>query len=138
MGSDSIYCECGLEAELVGGDKVYPGRYDLAERLFYRCKPCEAWVSCHETTMLPMGSLAGRELRELRRQAHALFDPLWQRKIRRDGCSTRTARGAGYAWLSRETGIPKAKCHIGMMNADECRKVIALCESVYSKVRAAA
>lgn len=66
-------------------------------------------------------------------KAHAAFDPLWQAKIRRDGCSKSQARKAGYRWLSEQLGIPFEKTHIGYMNLDECRRVVEVCEAVRRK-----
>jgi hypothetical protein len=63
-------------------------------------------------------------------KAHAAFDPLWQGKIRRDGCSKTQARRAGYQWLSEQLGIPTNITHIGYMNVDECKKVVDVCEAV--------
>ena len=57
---------------------VYPGRWDLDEKYFYVCIPCDARVGCHPKTKKPLGSLAKKHLRDLRVQAHAAFDAIWK------------------------------------------------------------
>lgn len=55
-----------------------------------------------------------------RQQAHAAFDPLWQRAKRRG------ARSRAYRWLARELGMPVEQCHIGWFDAATCARVIEL------------
>lgn len=113
------------------GDTGYPYQADYGPT--WTCTPCQAWCGCHPGTENALGGLANAELRKAKQEAHAAFDPLWQGKIRRDKCSKRKARNAGYAWLAGQLGIPVKKCHIGMMNLDECRKVVEVCSKFNSK-----
>ncbi|MFB5268120.1 zinc-finger-containing protein [Paenibacillus enshidis] len=50
-----------------------------------------AYVGVHDGTDIPLGRLANRELRELKKQCHALFDPVWKNKKRLE--TGRTAAG---------------------------------------------
>ena len=118
---------CDREAVLVPGVVIYPHRPDLASKRFWRCKPCGAWVRCHDGTERPLGRLADAELRRARQEAHAAFDPLWKRKMERDGVSKTKARGAGYRWLAEQLGMERRRCHIAKMNADECWRVVEVC-----------
>lgn len=118
------YCEQPA-ALLNKGDPGYPYRTDYGP--MYVCVPCKAWVGCHRGTTNALGGLANAELREWKVKAHAAFDPLWQIKIRRDGCSKTKARRAGYAWLADQLGIPVQRTHIGYMNLEECQQVVAIC-----------
>lgn len=113
------------------GDIGYPYQRDYGP--MYVCIPCAAHVGCHPGTTKPLGGVANAELREWKIKAHAAFDPLWQAKIRRDGCSKSQARRAGYRWLSEQLGIPFEKTHIGYMNLDECKRVVEVCEAVRHK-----
>jgi hypothetical protein len=113
------------------GDTGYPYRTDYGPA--WTCIPCGAWVGCHEGTTKALGGLANAELRGWKMKAHAAFDPLWQGKIRRDGCSKTKARRAGYKWLAEQLGIPVEKTHIGYMNLDECKRVVEICASYQSK-----
>jgi hypothetical protein len=112
---------CGASAELVSGIVVYPHRPDLYHRQFWRCKPCEAYVSCHDGTTHPMGRLANPELRAAKIRAHAAFDPLWRARGWK--------RNAAYRWLAHELGIAREACHIGMFDLELCRRVAVVCAS---------
>jgi hypothetical protein len=121
--------ECGTRSVLTDGREVYPHRPDLFDRLYYRCRACGASCGTHRGTDRPLGSPAGGETKRARAAAHAIFDPLWQAKIRRDGCSKSKARNAGYQWLAEQLGMPKAKCHIGMMDEATARRVVEVCRA---------
>jgi len=112
---------CGCDAELVNSREIYGGRF---YGLFYACHPCEAWVGVHDKTYKPLGRLANKELRWWRMKAYAAFDPLWKRKMLRDGCSKGVARKAGYTWLAGQLGIRFSDCHIGMFDVDMCRRIV--------------
>lgn len=119
---------CGRLAVLVGGNAIYPHRPDLYARRFWQCAPCDAYVGCHPPAggngkgghgdgAVPMGRLANAELRKAKRRAHDAFDPLWK--------SRQMSRQSAYKWLAGELGISPANCHIGMMDVDGCRAVVA-------------
>lgn len=111
---------CGRQPELVTGISVYPHRFDLRRRLFWKCEPCEAWVGCHgRAGAVPLGRLANAELRAAKAKAHAAFDPLWRDR--------RMTRAAAYRWLSDALGIPKARCHIGWFDVAQCEAVVEAC-----------
>lgn len=110
---------CGKRTHLTDGAKVYPRRPDLANKLFYLCTPCDAFVGCHPGTERPLGVPANAALRSARQAAHRAFDPMW----RRGGMS----RGAAYSWLAHSLGIPAHDCHIGLFDEHTCERVIALC-----------
>ena len=119
---------CHRPANLVGGAVIYPHRPDLFGKRFYRCDPCDAHVGCHPPAnkrgkggigdgTVPLGRLANGELRKAKNAAHAAFDPLWK--------SGEMTRAYAYEWLSQTIGISRANCHIGMMDVDACRAVVA-------------
>jgi hypothetical protein len=124
------YCQQAVPL-LRHGDAGYPYHHDYGPT--WTCVRCQAWVGCHPGTENPLGGLANAELRRLKMEAHAVFDPLWQRKMVRDQCSKSRARKAGYAWLSQQLGIPPEQTHIGYMNEDECRRVIDICNRIWHK-----
>ncbi|MBY9081032.1 hypothetical protein KIH86_23040 [Paenibacillus sp. HN-1] len=66
---------------------------------------------------MPLGTLATKELRELRRQAHSIFDPLWK-----DG---HMLRHSAYRRLSEFMGTDRKETHIAMFNEEQCRRIIA-------------
>lgn len=115
-----IYCPyCDRQAELVGGNKIYPHRPDLIFKLFYLCEPCNAYVGCHHGTTKPLGRLANAELRQAKIAAHEAFDPIW-----RSGSKTRSS---AYSWLAQQMSISKNNCHIGMFDIDQCKAVVRIC-----------
>lgn len=110
---------CHKPSVLVGGMVIYPHRPDLDNKQFYLCKPCFAYVGCHPGTAKPLGRLANAELRQAKKVAHALFDPLWHGNPK--------SRSNAYKWLAKALGIPESECHIGMMDAGRCNAVVAAC-----------
>lgn len=120
--------------------------YETSERFYHgtdfgplwACVPCQAWVGLHnDAKRTPLGRLANRELRQAKMLAHEQFDQLWERKVRRDGCTHKEARAAAYQWLASALGIPREQCHIGMFDVDLCLRVVEVCKPFTAKRRAA-
>jgi hypothetical protein len=105
----------------VTGKEIYPHRADLADRKFWRCEPCGAYVGCHVKTGKPLGRLANAGLRRLRIAAHEQFDKLW--KVG-DAETLGKRRTSMYAWLARTLGVRGDQCHIGMFDETMCRRVL--------------
>src|SRR4051812_46004608 len=59
---------------------------------------------------------ADYETRQLRNECHREFDPLWKQQTRW------TDRRTAYLWLQRIMGLDADAGHIGMFDADQCRK----------------
>jgi len=108
---------CGQPARLVGGGEIYPHRPDLVDLKFWRCEPCDAWVGVHKGTEDPFGILAKAQLRKLKRQVHAAFDPIWK-----GGSMSRTE---AYRWLRKGLGLSKWECHVGMFDEDRCKAALS-------------
>ena len=106
---------CNKRAERVTGSKVHPHRPWLAEKQFFQCEPCNAYVGCHDNGH-PFGTLANSELRLLRIKAHQAFDPVWK--------TGRLTRKRAYKWLAKKLGVDSI--HIGQMNSDQCKRTIEL------------
>lgn len=133
---DPVCVECGtLATEVVGGLAIYPHRPDLYNLRFLRCT-CGAYVGFHKGTDIPLGRPGGAETNRARHAAHRAFDPLWQRKIAKDGCTKTEARGAGYAWLAEQLGIDPRLCHIGMMDRATALRVVEVCHVASRRVAA--
>ncbi|WP_088255607.1 zinc-finger-containing protein [Fimbriiglobus ruber] len=134
----SLFCPyCGSGAKLVLGRAIYADRWpNLSDKAFWACErypTCDAYVGCHPGTETPLGRLANKELRGWKLKAHNSFDPLWKAKLakrqREQGPDPKIrARGTGYQWLAGQLGIPVEQCHIGLFDADTCRRVVTLCE----------
>lgn len=121
---------CGKRSVVATGAKVYPNRPDLSDGWYFACWPCRAWVGTHERSGKPLGRLANAELRSAKQRAHAVFDPLWKAKMRRDKVSQKVARGAGYTWLADQLGIKPEDCHIGEFSVEQCEEVVRLVEVI--------
>jgi len=67
------------------------------------------------------GSLANKDLRELRKKCHGIFDPLWRGENKRF-----SAREDAYVWLSKEMNMLKSRTHFGMFNEEMCEKAIKI------------
>jgi len=114
---------CGAPSQLTTGRHVYPHRPDLADKRFYECRPCGAYVGCHPGTDRALGRLANAELRRWKQRVHAAFDPHWRRA--RDPY----ARSRAYRRLADDLGIPPAECHTGMFDIERCRAALAAIET---------
>ena len=97
-----IHC-CGcagdVAARLTDGGEIYPHRPDLRSLPFWRCDACGNFVGCHHKTAnrtAPLGCIPTPELKNARRQLHALIDPIWQ--------SGKMGRRELYAALSHDLG----------------------------------
>lgn len=126
--SDPVCPYCGASAEFVTGAVIYPHRPDLAEKTFWRCAPCEAWVGCHPGESTPLGSLANGPLRRARGRAHGAFDELWKGR--------HMARGEAYAALSEALGIEPQKTHIGHFDEATCDRVVEAVKGIRAKLAA--
>lgn len=94
---------------------------------------CDAYVGCHPDGV-PLGRLAREELRDLKKAAHALLDPLWRARMRRDGLKKEHARARAYAWLAEQLGIDGKDCHVGMFDEETCWRAIRLLRPHYDKL----
>lgn len=102
---------CNTRAAWVENKELYGRNYGKSY-MMYLCKPCDAYVGCHQNSRQPLGSMADKELRELRKQCHALLDPLWKNK--------EMSRQVAYALLYQKTGTK----HIGWTDKEDCLKII--------------
>lgn len=131
--SENVICTyCGRDAALVTGWAIYPHRRDLEHKIFYLCKPCEAWVGVHDGTEKPLGRLANKELRFWKQRAHSVFDPMWKLKNRRS--NRKDARGKAYKWLAERLGVDPDGCHIGQFDIEQCKRVVEICEPIFTKI----
>jgi len=99
---------CNSIGELRDSSYVYGG--DDTNVLIYVCKNfpgCDSYGS---------KTLANKELRELRRYCHELFDSYWK--------SNGLPRSLGYKILSSKLGIKKRNCHIALFDVGLCNKLI--------------
>ena len=112
-----VNCDvCGAKAELVDNSVIYGRSYGKVSTMWL-CPKCSAYVGTHPN-LAPLGSLVGPEVREMRKVAHQLFDPLWT-----GSRAMFDSRGAAYRWLDKAMGMERGKAHIGSMSAEQCTAV---------------
>ncbi len=111
----TIYCPyCKNVAKWVNNREVYGKQYGKSY-MCYWCKECDAYVGCHQNSQQPLGTMANKHLRTLRRKAHAHVDPLWK-----DGHMTRKEM---YASLKKIFGY---EVHIGASGIELCQAILKI------------
>lgn len=89
---------CHAPAQLRPASSIYGiHTKDRAAKLYVcsRYPACDAYVQAHKATGLPMGTLANKELRQKRMQAHRTFNQLWEKGLmRKQGCLRMAVRPA--------------------------------------------
>jgi len=109
---------CGSLAK-IAQRKVVSGR-PLDTLPVYVCgnyPACDAYVGCHLGTEKPLGSLANKRLRSFRMKAHRAFDFVWK--------TGRATRDEAYALMAELLNLPPEKAHIGMLDVQQCKLVMA-------------
>ncbi len=106
---------------VVHHDKVYGMAYGSWPWV-YRCASCGDYVGMHPFTAVPLGTLAGAELRRARKECKAPFQALWE-----GGSMTRSG---AYSSLASHLGIPVEQCHFGWFDLDQCRRAKAWAENL--------
>ena len=101
---------CQEEALLMNGEDLW-GEKGVG-RLVYVCLKCDSRVGSHPDGT-PLGTMADKKLRELRRSCHRGFDILW-------GNHHRGRRGSAYRLLYSRTGVE----HIGSTDVADCGRVL--------------
>lgn len=106
----------------VTGDEVYgPGRGYGHIKMFKCSGTCDAYSTSkwEYGARVSCGSLANKELRELRKKCHKLFDAQWKGKP-----NEKLARRKCYLWLQEFTQLPEELAHIGMFSPEQCNSLI--------------
>ena len=126
---------CGSKAHLQDSSMVYGHSFGLV----YLCDKypfCDSWVGVHKGTVTPLGTMADSPLRDLRKQAHTLFDRLWKNpkvksKMDKDKYMelVKQGRTKAYSFLAKRLGIHQDQCHIAMMDMETCERVISIFEN---------
>ena len=86
---------------------------------------CDSYVKMNNQTGRPLGTMANKQLRSLRIEAHIQLYRLYA-----DGSMS---RDEAYEWMAAVLNIPRQDAHIGLFQEYYCRKVIALAKVEYSR-----
>ena len=112
---------CNSRVSLIDSAKVFGCSYGF----IYLCDAypdCDARVKCHPKTIIPMGTLANKELRRWRSLVHRKFDPLWQSGVF-------SSRQIAYKWLSKAMKLPLERTHVAMFDIRQCQMACSVIES---------
>ena len=95
---------CGADVIFTSNAIIY-GR-EFGNGKCYICTKCDAFVGVHDNSDIPLGILANKEERELKKRCHTLFDPVWKDlKL--------LNRSHAYNKLAKLLGISHTECHFG-------------------------
>lgn len=106
---------CSKEAKFCENKEIY-GRNIWKSYMCYYCKDCDAYVWTHNNTRKPLWTLANKELRELRRKTHSIFDRLWK--------EWNINRWEAYIMLAKKLNVKEI--HIWQSDKETCEKIIKL------------
>ena len=117
---------CGGTVIYTSNSKIYGKEYGSGR--CYMCTNCDSYVGTHPkpNQKEPLGYLSNKEMRELKKKAHSLFDPLWR------GKNKKMTRSEAYDWLAKSMDIEKEDCHFGHFWVPELKKAIQILENEYS------
>ena len=120
---------CHAHASLRPASLVYGSTPQTRGKFLYVCDrwpACNAYVSAHERTLLPMGRSAP--------QTHS--GPSCPKKLQQD---CHMEKWEVYIWLQAKLGLDAHQTHIGQFSEYMCEQVISLCQQApaYTSGRAA-
>lgn len=113
QNANQLRCPCGCQAVLRPFDEMKPGAMAY---VCIRYPLCDSYVMAKPDSLEPMGTLAGPELRRMRRAAHISFNRIYETGLM-------TKRDA-YKWLSDIVQAPMEHAHIGHLGEYYCKVVI--------------
>ena len=108
---------CGHEVVFTSAEELYRKKKYAAIQI-YLCRNCTASVGVHKGTKNPLGVLATKEMKVLKRACHDLFDVVWK--------TGKLRRNTAYGRLAEALGIPVADCHIGHFETDKLLKALEI------------
>jgi len=122
---------CKSQAFLRPASMVH--KYPIPGEEVYVCARypvCDAYVSAYRENRLPMGTLADKQLRQKRQQAHIALNRLWNQGL--------MSKKEAYRWLQIQMGLPESEAHIGRFSLLRCEQVICLCNNfIHARTKAA-
>jgi len=108
---------CGKSVVFRSADGIYHDNSNGT--MLYVCSgypECDAYVRAHSGTKIPVGKMADRRLRALRKTAHDYFNQLY--------LSGYMTKRDAYRWLADLISAPLSEAHIGYLGEYYCELVI--------------
>jgi|SRR6185312_3010121 len=103
---------CGKGVVVVDSSVIYGAGHHYG-----LMKTCQDFPKC-DSYSGHGASLANKELRELRKKCHRLFDAKWK--------AGEITRGESYKWLQRVMKMRHEDAHISKFGIEECKKLLSL------------
>lgn len=107
---------CGSEVVFTSNKELYGKEYGNGK--CYLCRKCKASVGTHNGTTKPLGIMANREMKILKKACHDLFDVTWKTKM--------LNRNEAYRRLAILLGIKQQDCHFGHFSTDMLLKAMSI------------
>src|SRR3546814_13339400 len=76
MSNEVICPYCCMGALRMTGRELYPAKPELANKHYFACRNCDAWIGCKDGTWEPVGRLADAALRRAKQSVHAAVEPI--------------------------------------------------------------
>lgn len=118
---------CNKEAEFFAESS---GIYGIDRGPVYTCRQCNARVMAHKNNLMPMGTLANRNLRGYRKQAHEIFDKFWHKIIKKMNWHEERARDYAYQQLALAMNLSLKDCHFALFDISACKMAIHICQEI--------
>lgn len=112
---------CNGRVVFVNNSHVYGSTVGLWP-FVYTCVNCDSFVGTHTGTDIPLGTLANRELRQLRQVAKQSFLAL-NKLLHRNATQS-------YKWLAEQMDKPVNETHFGWFEAEDLNKALQITEAV--------
>jgi len=104
---------CNSPVIFTSNAEIYGRQY--GNGMCYKCTVCDTYVGVHTGTKIPLGRLADKELRDLKKECHSLFDPIWRE-------NKNITRSEAYKKLAELLKIPVNECHFGWFDKETLYK----------------
>lgn len=110
---------CNNDCLWVENKYIYGKNYGKSF-MIWLCEKCDAYVGCHNNTKKPLGTLANKELRLLRKRAKNIFI---NKLMGGNWSCDRKTKTKAYKILNNHF---KKEFHFGSSSISECKNVIKL------------
>src|SRR3546814_13964056 len=108
MSNEVICPYCCMGALRMTGRELYPAKPVLANKHYFACRNCYAWIGCKDGTWEPVGRLADAELRRAKQSVHAAVEPTLVNTTAAHSLPKSQARTPAFGWLASEMEMPVA------------------------------
>ena len=120
MKSKKIRCHCGATAVLRPASFIHTNPY--YDEYIYVCSKypeCDSYVGAHKRSRKPKGTLADKNLRNKRIEAHKIFNKLWTTGL--------MEKWQAYKWMQGKLGLHRYDAHIAKLSPYMCDLLIKYC-----------